>query len=66
MIFNIVQVALCFKRFSIYIWQFRGESGNQWNGNSYGKQGYNGYQDPNVYGAAATGYGASTNGYENQ
>ncbi|XP_017230041.1 polyadenylate-binding protein RBP47 isoform X2 [Daucus carota subsp. sativus] len=46
--------------------QFRGESGNQWNGNSYGKQGYNGYQDPNMYGGAATAYGASTNGYGNQ
>ncbi|KAL8116215.1 polyadenylate-binding protein RBP47-like isoform X2 [Apium graveolens] len=46
--------------------QFRGESGNQWNGNSYGKQGYNGHQDPNGYGAAATAYGASANGYGNQ
>lgn len=55
--------------------QFRADSSNQWNGNFYGKQGYNGYgytapqnQDPNLYAAAAaaTAYGTSTNGYGNQ
>ncbi|XP_017220219.1 polyadenylate-binding protein RBP47 isoform X2 [Daucus carota subsp. sativus] len=48
--------------------QLRMDSGNQWNGNYYGKQGY-GYtvpqgQDPNMYGSGA-GYGAPTNGYGN-
>lgn len=48
--------------------QSRMDSGNQWNGNYYGKQGY-GYtvpqgQDPNMY-ASGAGYGAPTNGYGN-
>ncbi|KAK1369621.1 polyadenylate-binding protein RBP47-like [Heracleum sosnowskyi] len=48
--------------------QSRMDSGNQWNGNYYGKQGY-GYtvpqgQDPNIY-ASGAGYGAPTNGYGN-
>lgn len=54
------------------ILQFRADSSNQWNGNSYGKQAYNDYgynvpqnQDPNMY-AGAAAYGVSTNGYGNQ
>ncbi|XP_074333561.1 polyadenylate-binding protein RBP47-like isoform X2 [Apium graveolens] len=48
--------------------QSRMDSGNQWNGNYYGKQGY-GYtvpqgQDPNIY-ASGAGYGTPTNGYGN-
>lgn len=48
--------------------QQRNDAGNQWNGNYYGKQGYNGYgyqqnQDSNMY--AAAGYGAPANGYGN-
>lgn len=59
---------VCFLFTFVLVLQSRMDSGNQWNGNYYGKHGYGNNvplgQDPNMYTSGA-GYGAPTNGYGN-